>query len=197
MGGLNYIDFYSIENHYAIKKCQIMVIVDLDKPVDTYYIDEVEVTKDEYDKKYDEMVLNNRFDIVEKNYDNAMECDEYAIKTVFDYNVVSEDSEVANHDESANSDEDSKHSDASDTAIGEVNVEAEVEQIRTWYYDTQNRLDSLLEDSYSEYLDCYFDGGFQAKIVAKSGYNDWNVSREYYYHDQQLYFVFVHGEIGE
>ena len=84
------------------------------------------------------------------------------------------------------------------TSLGEPeNIDANVEQIRTWYYDTQERLDSLLYASYDTNLECYFDGAYPAKVVAKSGYNNWNVTREYYYHDQKLYFVFVHGDIGE
>ena len=77
------------------------------------------------------------------------------------------------------------------------NIEESIEQIRTWYYDTQDRLDSMLYDSYGTNLYCYFDGPCPAKVVAKSGYNDWNVTREYYYHDQKLYFVFVYGDSGE
>lgn len=85
-----------------------------------------------------------------------------------------------------------------DSSIGEIeDLDANIEQIRTWYYDTQNRLDSLLYASYDPNLDCYFDGAYPVKVVAKKGYNDWNVTREYYYHDQKLYFIFVYGDIGE
>lgn len=86
---------------------------------------------------------------------------------------------------------------SSGNAVGTVDVEAEVEQIRTWYYDTQNRLDSLLYAMYAPNLEGYFEGGYPVKMVAKSGYNGWNVTREYYYHDQKLYFIFAYGESGE
>lgn len=79
----------------------------------------------------------------------------------------------------------------------ETDVETSVEQIRKWYYDTQENQDNLLYTSCDTNLECYFDGEYPAKIVAKSGYNNWDAAREYYYHDQKLYFIFVYGDIGE
>lgn len=78
-----------------------------------------------------------------------------------------------------------------------VDVDKEVKKIRTWYYDTQYGLDKLVYSSYDTNLYCYFDGGYPAKVVAKSGYNGWNATREYYYHDNKLYFIFIYGEMGE
>lgn len=78
-----------------------------------------------------------------------------------------------------------------------VDVESEVKQIRTWYYETQDKLDSLLAGECAPNLDAYYENGYPVKMVAKKGYQDWDVSREYYYHDRNLYFVFAYGHNGE
>lgn len=52
----------------------------------------------------------------------------------------------------------------------DLDVEAEVKQIRTWYYSPTES---------------------DEKFVISKGTDDWNYSREYYFHDGLLYFVFI------
>ncbi len=140
-------------------------------------IDGVEVSEEEYDRELEKAYEEISATI---NYDTAYEINEENIRSRVLALLETEDGGI--NPNSLGQDED---------------IDISVEQIRIWYYDTQDRLDSLLYASYDTNLDCYFDGGCPAKVVAKSGYNGWNVSREYYYHDQELYFVFVYGDIGE
>ena len=78
-----------------------------------------------------------------------------------------------------------------------VDIDAEVEQIRDWYYDTQNNIDNLLYSGYPDNIDCYFDGAYPAKVIVPAGYNNSNYTREYFYHDQKLYFVFAYNSSGD
>ncbi|MCI6061688.1 MAG: hypothetical protein MR729_11140 [Dorea sp.] len=73
---------------------------------------------------------------------------------------------ISNDDEPASSDltEEENH------AFDNLDVEAEVEQIRSWYYSPTES---------------------DEKFVLNNGTDGWNYSREYYFHDGVLYFAFV------
>lgn len=77
-----------------------------------------------------------------------------------------------------------------DSQAPQVDVEAEVAQIREWYYDTQERQDSLMYCEYGQGK-YYFEGGYAIKGVIPASYNNWGYTREYYYHGQKLYFAFL------
>lgn len=72
-----------------------------------------------------------------------------------------------------------------------INVESEVATIRDYYYTTQNNLGNYMLEEHPS-LTMYHEAGFPVKIFAKSGYNDWDYTREYFYHDEELYFAFVY-----
>lgn len=54
--------------------------------------------------------------------------------------------------------------------LANLDVEAEVEQIRSWYYSPSDS---------------------EEKFVLSKGTDGWNYSREYYFHEGDLYFAFV------
>lgn len=54
--------------------------------------------------------------------------------------------------------------------LANLDVEAEVEQIRSWYYSPTDS---------------------EEKFILSKGTDGWNYSREYYFHEGVLYFVFV------
>ena len=72
-----------------------------------------------------------------------------------------------------------------------VDVESEVATIRDYYYTTQNNLGNYMLEEHQN-LTMYHEAGYPVKIFVKSGYNDWDYTREYFYHDQELYFAFVY-----
>ncbi len=72
-----------------------------------------------------------------------------------------------------------------------VDVESEVATIRDYYYATQNNLGNYMLEEHQN-LTMYHEAGYPVKIFIKSGYNDWDYTREYFYHDQELYFAFVY-----
>lgn len=72
-----------------------------------------------------------------------------------------------------------------------VDVESEVATIRDYYYTTQNNLGNYMLEEHQN-LTMYHEAGYPVKIFIKSGYNDWDYTREYFYHDQELYFAFVY-----
>lgn len=78
-----------------------------------------------------------------------------------------------------------------------IDVEEEVNTIRAWYYSTQDNLDNLLKADYPDNIVCYFDGAYPSKVVVPKDYDDWEYSREYFYHDKQLYFAFVYNKSEE
>lgn len=86
----------------------------------------------------------------------------------------------------------SKARDKAKTKTKIINVETEVKRIRKLYNTTQNNLDSYMSGSELEGSDYYYEGGYPVKISIKGGYNDWNYSREYFYHNKKLYFAFVY-----
>lgn len=57
-----------------------------------------------------------------------------------------------------------------------LDVEAEVEQIRSWYYSPTES---------------------EEKFVLSKGTDGWNYSREYYFHEGKLYFVFIYNGLEE
>lgn len=75
----------------------------------------------------------------------------------------------------------------------EIDVEKEVEKIRSQYYKVQNNLDSYMSGSYLMDGDTYYyEKGFPVKILIKGGHHNWDYSREYFYRDDKLYFAFVY-----
>ena len=80
------------------------------------------------------------------------------------------------------------------SALSEINVEAEVAQIRDWFTETQSHLSEYVYgDDNSNGLDYYYSYGENglAKIVVPKGYGGRGYERDYYYHDGELYFAFV------
>lgn len=80
------------------------------------------------------------------------------------------------------------------SALSEINVEAEVAQIRSWFTETQTHLSEYARgDDNSNGLDYYYSYGENglAKIVVPKGYGGCDYERDYYYHDGELYFAFV------
>lgn len=80
------------------------------------------------------------------------------------------------------------------SALSEINVEAEVAQIRSWFSETQSHLSEYARgDDNSNGLDYYYSYGENglAKIVVPKGYGGRDYERDYYYHDGELYFAFV------
>ncbi len=67
-------------------------------------------------------------------------------------------------------------------------VEAEVKQIREWYYATQENPGTHTPNS--EILR-YTKNGKTTKFSAPMSYNGWDRERWYFYHDGKLYFAFV------
>lgn len=67
-------------------------------------------------------------------------------------------------------------------------VEAEVKQIRAWYYATQEDPGSFTHNS--EVLR-YKKNNVTTKFSVPASYNNWNYDRWYFYNDDKLYFAFV------
>ena len=80
---------------------------------------------------------------------------------------------------------------ADSQTIENMDVDLEVKQIQKYYYTTQNNLGSYMLEEHQN-LTMYHEAGYPVKIFVKSGYNDWDYTREYFYHDQELYFAFVY-----
>ncbi len=76
-------------------------------------------------------------------------------------------------------------------------LEAEIEQIQTWYYDTQSKLEVFTLVPQNEYVDFVYDGTKLVKIAVKGGFDGWDMAREYYFHEGQLYFMFAYNDMGE
>ena len=80
----------------------------------------------------------------------------------------------------------------------EDNLEQEIDNCDNWYSNIQNNLDSFYLQYIDQKLCYYFDGIYPTKIIVNSGYNKWDVTREYYYRNGQLFYVLVYGkDIGE
>lgn len=67
-------------------------------------------------------------------------------------------------------------------------VEAEVKQIRAWYYATQEDPGTFTHNS--EVLR-YTKNNATTKFSVPASYNGWAYDRWYFYHDDKLYFAFV------
>lgn len=76
-------------------------------------------------------------------------------------------------------------------------LDAEVERIQTWYYDTQGKLEVFTLVPQNEYVDFVYDGTKLVKIAVKGGFEGWDMAREYYFHDGKLYFMFAYNDMGE
>ena len=74
--------------------------------------------------------------------------------------------------------------------ILDINVDEEVTQIRAWFYETQNKLNSYSSEDDGDVLR-YYDNGYLIKMVVDKGYHNWDYTREYYFHDGELYFAFM------
>ncbi|MCH5259361.1 MAG: hypothetical protein J1F18_06400 [Lachnospiraceae bacterium] len=73
----------------------------------------------------------------------------------------------------------------------DIVVEDEVTQIRAWYNETQNNLDSYASFSASDGgVVCYKDQEL-SRLDAGKGFDDWNYTRRYYFRNGSLYFAFV------
>lgn len=55
--------------------------------------------------------------------------------------------------------------------------------------DIENPGEAVLNSSNVNSVD--FVSGYAIKGVIPAGYNDWEYTREYYYHDRELYFAFL------
>ena len=88
---------------------------------------------------------------------------------------------------------------AEENSISDSNtadITADIDQIREWYNETQNNLDTYMQggeyaDGFSEVIDSYYAEGFPIKMIVNKGQNGWNKTRWYFYHDKKLYFAFV------
>lgn len=81
--------------------------------------------------------------------------------------------------------------DESEKPVLDIVVEDEVTQIRAWYNETQNNLDSYASFSASDGdVVCYKDQEL-SRLDAGKGFDDWNYTRRYYFRNGSLYFAFV------
>lgn len=77
-----------------------------------------------------------------------------------------------------------------------IDLEAEIEKIHEWYYQTQAELDSM-DVVYAGDAICYMENETSGKIVVSKGAEGINYIREYFIKDGRLYFAFVYDENGE
>lgn len=75
-----------------------------------------------------------------------------------------------------------------ESKAADYDVDAEVKQIRAWYYATQEDPGTHTENS--EVLR-YTKDGATTKFSAPASYNGWIYERWYFYNDDKLYFAFV------
>lgn len=78
---------------------------------------------------------------------------------------------------------------ASDLPV--IDVETEVEQIRSWFSETQSHVSEYAVERPETGVERYDSGGGSVKIVLAKGFDGRNYERDYYYHDGELYFAFV------
>lgn len=74
-------------------------------------------------------------------------------------------------------------------------VDEEVKKIRILYNEIQTKIDSLKKDEQNNIV-IYRDNNQIKKIIKKAD-QQWNYTREYYYDNDQLYFVFIYGNKEE
>lgn len=77
------------------------------------------------------------------------------------------------------------------SALSEINVEAEVAQIRAWFSETQEHLSEYAVAASETGIERYDSGDGLVKIVLPKGFGGRNYERDYYFHDGELYFAFV------
>ena len=139
-----------------------------------------EVTKQEYDSAILEanggLTTEQMYGIFELQFFDTMEAAYEAIQSDPGANCVKEVQSVS---EAA-------------PALSEIDVEAEVGQIREWFTETQSNL-----SEYDVYVDA--DGVVHysnaenglAKVVVPKGHGGLDYERDYYYYDGELYFAFL------
>ena len=142
----------------------------------TYAVNGVEVSKEDYDKAYFAWYDEHPGEWKNKTWNEAIEMTKENINKALGY--------------------DSPQQQAENTNTTDIDVEAEVTQIRGWYNDTQSRLEEMTASSLGD-GDCYYDGEYLAKVIMHEGNDDWSLTYELYYHDQKLYFAFVYGTGSE
>lgn len=76
-------------------------------------------------------------------------------------------------------------------ALSELNVEAEVQQIRNWFTETQSNLSEYDLETPETGVERYVSENGLVKLVYKTGYNGRGFERNFYYHDGELYFAFI------
>lgn len=74
----------------------------------------------------------------------------------------------------------------------DVDIEAEVENIRKLYYDTQENIIDMDQIDITSGTVGYSEGGEVRKIVCVQGENGFEYSREYFISNGEVYFVFVY-----
>ena len=150
--------------------------VDIDLPESKYYINDVQVSEAECNAKEAELdALVSGFKYI--HYEDAYEITEDNLSW---YLFEQEDDKVS-----------TAGTPAITKTLSDIDVESEVATIRDYYYTTQNNLGSYMLEEHQN-LTMYHEAGYPVKIFVKSGYNDWDYTREYFYHDQELYFAFVY-----
>ena len=87
---------------------------------------------------------------------------------------------------------DSQASSEEEKLIPNIDVEAEVANIRKLYYGTQDSVETMRQSSLSSDVIAYDDDGEIKKIVCNRGWGDIDYSREYYFSSGKLYFAFVY-----
>ncbi len=148
--------------------------VDVDLPESKYYINDVQVSEAECDAKGAELNdLVSGFKSI--HYEDA-------------YAITEENLSWYLFEQ-----EDAKESGISTPTLSsiDIDVESEVATIRDNYYATQNNINNYQVEIDGD-VTLYYEGEYPVKAVVKSGYNDWELTREYYYHDQELYFAFIY-----
>lgn len=110
--------------------------------------------------------------LVQYSGDNTVG-DEYYWIYVGDNETVSSDVPVENSDgeeKTENQESEEAVQEMQQSKVENLDIEAEVEQIRSWYYSPTES---------------------EEKYVLSKGTDGWNYAREYYFHDGELYFAFV------
>lgn len=76
-------------------------------------------------------------------------------------------------------------------ALSEIDVEAEVAQIRNWFTETQSHLSEYDLEIPEVGVERYVSENGLVKLVFEKGYGGRRYERDYYYHDGELYFAFL------
>lgn len=79
----------------------------------------------------------------------------------------------------------------SEKPILDIVVADEVNQIRAWYNEIQNNLDSYMIATAPNNMINYYRGTELLRMDAAKGYDNWDYTRQYYFRNGNLYFAFV------